>query len=139
MSDDEIDPLEPDDEDAERTEPEPGTPDSAADKRRLKQQQRRQELDDREAEDWWRATFASPVGRREMWGLLKAAGIMDPRFGAGPNGFPDAHASFFRAGIKSVSDHYLDQRTIRDFEGVRLMRIEHDPRFPKPRPDKAKR
>ncbi len=136
---DEIDPLEPDDDDAERTEPEPGTPDSAANPKRLKQQQRRAELDAIEAEEFWKFVFASPVGRREMWGLLKQAGVLDARFGAGPTGFPDAYASFFRAGIKAVSDNFLDQWTIRDFEGVRLMRIEHDPRFPKPKPEKAKR
>ena len=77
-----------------------------------------------------------------MWSMLVQAGILSERFGAGPTGFPDPHASFFRAGVKSVSDHFLDRWTIRDFEGVRMMRIEHDPRFPKPKPtkpEKAKR
>lgn len=126
---------------AERQEPEPGTPDSAADPARIKKQERRAELDAREADDFWHGVFASPVGRREMWKLLMRAGIKDARFAAGPTGFPDPHATFFRAGIKSVSDDFLDEWTIRDFEGVTLMRMEHDSRFPKKKPDakKAKR
>lgn len=139
MTPDEDDPFAPEIEEGDPTEPEPGTPDSAADKTRIKKQARRAELDEREAEDFWAYVFTAPVGRREMWKLLTQAGITEPRFGAGPNGFPDPHASFFRAGVKSVSDHFLDQWTIRNPDGVRLMRIEHDPRWPKPNPEKSKR
>ena len=137
MSDDN-DPLAPEIEDTQ-AEPEPGTPDNAADPTRLKRQKRRVEMDGNEAEDFWRGVFATPVGRREMWGLLHRAGITEARFGAGPNGFPDPHASFFRAGVKSVADAFLDAWTIRDFEGVRMMRLENDPRWPKPKPQKGKR
>ncbi len=139
MSDDD-DPQAPEIEDGdEGGEPEPGTPDNAADPKRLKKQARKAELDAREAEDFWRTVFGSAVGRREMWRILQASGYTEARFGAGPNGFPDPYATFFRAGVQSVSAHLVDQWTIRDFDGVRMMRIEHDPRFPKPTPEKAKR
>ncbi len=106
--------------------------DNAADVAGVKRKQTRVRADKLEAEEFWRKTFASEVGRREMWGLLQAAGVMAERFGAGPNGFPDPYATFFRAGVQSVSDHYLREWQIRDYAGVYLMLCEHHPRYPKP-------
>ena len=130
MTDDEPLDLEPEDDEADG-EPDPGTPDSAADKRRLRKQARRRELDEQESARFWEGVFASEVGRREMWAILRAAGVAEPRFGASPNGFPDPHATFFRAGVQSVSDYLLREWQVRDFAGVNLMLCEHDPRFAK--------
>lgn len=112
-------------------EPAPGEPDSAADPKRVKRQQRRSSREKREGDEFWRGVFSTDVGRREMWRILVAAGYRSERFGATATGFPDPNATWFRAGIQSVSRHLFDEWQALDYEGVYLMLVENDPKFAK--------
>ena len=127
---DDDDPLEPDANEEIPEQPE-DEPDNAADGRKVKRRERRLDRERREGEEFWRGIFASEVGRREMWAILSASGIRAERFGAGPNGFPDPNATWFRLGVQTVARELLDNWQVKDFEGVHMMLREHDPRFAK--------
>jgi hypothetical protein len=127
LSDD--DPLAPYFEEGDGREPEPGEHDNAADPRRIRRRETKIQRDKREADEFWRSVFASEVGRREMWGILLASGFTAERFGAGPTGFPDPNATWFRLGVQTVARELLEGWEIRDHEGVYLMRCEHDPKY----------
>lgn len=109
--------------------------DDTSSPRQIETKKRRIAREKREAEDFWRAVFASEVGRREMWGILAAGHFTETRFGVGPTGFPQPEASWFHAGEREIVQRLYDSWQIRDHKGVFLMRCEHDSRFPKP--DKA--
>jgi hypothetical protein len=127
------DDLTPDDTEpeAETAEADLDAQDNSADAPKIKKRLKRIEIEQRESDEFWRQAFASPTGRREMWAILKLAGLGEPRFSSGPNGFPHPEATWFRAGAQDVAQRLLDQWQARDFEGVYVMLCEHDPRFSK--------
>src|SRR6202044_500609 len=127
LSDDD-DPLAPDFED-DGQEPADGEPDNAADAKRIRRQERKIDRDKRESDEFWRGVFTSPVGRREMWAILKAGFFKEERFGAGPNGFPHPEATWFRAGGQDYAQRLFDSWQAKEYEGVYMMLCEHYPPF----------
>jgi hypothetical protein len=99
-------------------------------------EQERKEL---EASKFWAQVFAHPVGRREMWAILQSAHTFEERFACGPNGFPNADATWFEAGQQSLGLRLFMSWQRFHPEGVLLMQQEHDPRFQKPKPPKRRR
>lgn len=71
---------------------------NAADPVAIKRARRRVKKSDDEAGDFWREVFSTPVGRREMWGILDNGGAFSERFATGPNGFPQPEATWCQAG-----------------------------------------
>jgi hypothetical protein len=89
------------------------------------------------ASRFWRGVFSTPVGRREMWGLLKACqpngDPFDVPFACGPNGFPQDQATFVRLGQYQIGQMFFQSWLKLDLEGTILMLRENSDRFPKPR------
>lgn len=92
-----------------------------------------------ESEQFWQSVFNHPVGRREMWGILKAAHAFETSFACGPNGFPQPEATWFHAGEQAIGMRLFLSWQVFNPEGVLAMLKEHDPRFKKPAPPKRKR
>lgn len=68
-----------------------------------KDQEDKIKIEAREASDFWRGVLSSEVGQREMYKVLHLLGrAFDPPFAASPAGFPDPHATFYKAGQISV-------------------------------------
>jgi hypothetical protein len=80
-----------------------------------------------EAVDFYKAIFASPVGRREMWGILTAMHAFDQRFASAPNGFPQESATWFYLGERDAGFRLFRSWMRLDPEGVTKMMREHDP------------
>ena len=113
---------------------------NAASRRAISKTKQRQEHYRRQAVEFWKNVFASPVGRREMWDVLTQLHTFETRFTCGPNGFPNPEATWFAFGEQHSGQRLFDSWTVLDPEGVFLMRREHDPRFarlapPAPPPD----
>lgn len=106
-------------------------PDDAADPKQADRKRRRKRKASDEAAEFWQGIFATEIGRRELWGLLEAGGFSTTRFDCGPNGFPQPEATWFHAGEHALVHRFYDSWEILDYDGVRLMRREHDGRFPK--------
>lgn len=124
---------EPDDDQDESeagTEPELASgSDDAASPSAIKEKGRRLSREQREALDFWRGIFSTPIGRREMWKLLTEAHTFEERFACGPNGFPQPEATWFQAGEQA-----LGQRMYRSWARdhrveVLLMHDENDKSF----------
>ena len=96
---------------------------------------KRQRLEDAQATAFWHGVMANEVGRREMWKIIASCHIFAPRFGCGPNGFPQPEASFFEAGRQDVGRSIREMLLFRE-PGLTIdMHREHDPRYagvPKP-------
>ena len=92
-----------------------------------------------EAQKFWEWAFQSDIGRRELWGILKEAHAFGEHFACGPNGFPQPEATWFHAGEQSLGMRLFLSWQVLSPEGVRLMLLEHDPRFKKPAAPKPKR
>ncbi len=103
--------------------------DDAAEPKAVDKKKRRIKRDDKEAREFWRKIFADPIGRREMWGILAQAHVFEERFACGPNGFPQAEATWFHAGEQALGQRLLQSWQIMSFVGVHLMLRENDPRF----------
>lgn len=112
---------------------------SASERRAYEKKLNKAERREFEARQFWKAAFAHPVGRRELWGILQAAHAFEERFACGPNGFPQPEATWFHAGEQAVGQRLFMSWQALDPHGVFLMQIEHDPRFAKPKPPKPKR
>ena len=114
--------------DAEHVEPILDVGDPVAVRKRAK----KLKFDRREAVDFWRTVFASPVGRREMWGILAACHFNDTKFQCGPNGFPQSEATWYALGEQSIGRRLSDSWALLDRDGYFRMLDEFDPRFAKP-------
>lgn len=112
---------------------------SAADPAGKRRQETRIKREVREAREFWQSVFASPVGRREMWGILQAGHAFEERFACGPNGFPQPEATWFHAGEQAFVQRLGMSWSVLDRAGYFLMLDEHDPRFAKPRPPRKRR
>jgi hypothetical protein len=122
-----------DDEPDEPTAAEEATVDAAS-AAGVKRQRKRQRRAEDEAGDFWRAVFASPIGRREMWQILNAdLHAFDTLFGASPNGAPDYYATWYRRGQQDVGLRLYQRWMALQPEAVILMHAENDPRFQKPK------
>ncbi len=86
------------------------------------------------AETFWRATLADPVGRSELYRLLREAGTFEERFACGPNGFPQPEATWFQAGQQAFGMRLFQSLIVIARDDVFRMMDEHDPRFKKPAP-----
>ncbi|SDD94849.1 hypothetical protein SAMN05216337_1017127 [Bradyrhizobium brasilense] len=103
--------------------------DDAASPKQHENKRRRIAREKQEALDFWRAVFASEVGRREMFALLQSAHTFEERFACGPNGFPQPEATWFQAGEQAFGQR-LYQSWARDHRAaVLLMHDENDARF----------
>lgn len=96
-------------------------------------------LRDRDVRRFWEGVFANPVGRAQMWEILRQAGTFDDRFGVGPSGFPQPEASWFHMGARSLGLRLYQSWLALAREGVCLMQDEHDPRFMRPKMPQTKR
>lgn len=100
---------------------------------------RRKRIDNEheQAAKFWRDVFSTTVGRREMWGLLKATqpdgNPFDPSFPCGPNGFPQPEATWFRAGQYALGQAIWQSWLRLAPDAAVLMLQENDPRFIQPR------
>ena len=90
------------------------------------------ELERRETEEFWKAVFASPVGRREVWQLLQSCHTFEERFACGPNGFPQPEATWFHAGEQSFGLRLYQKLMRLDRAGLGIMHDEYDSAFIKP-------
>lgn len=136
MSDERF-PDEPDDELAEDDDaPAPGDLKtvSAASVGTVRKAERRKKREQREAEEFWRAVFSTPIGRREVWRILTEAGTFEIKFGCGPTGFPDPNATWFHLGQRELGQRLYHGWQFRLPDEIRLMHAENDPRFQKPSP-----
>ena len=83
---------------------------------------------ERETIMFWTRCLQSAVGRRVLWDLIsRDCHAFEPTFGVGPNGFPQAEASWFHAGEQSVGQRLYRTLLRYDTAGVLLMHQEHDP------------
>ncbi|MGA9315579.1 MAG: hypothetical protein WBV77_13245 [Solirubrobacteraceae bacterium] len=77
--------------------------------------------------DFWRAVFASPEGRHEMWGILDSGHAFDEKFVATPTGFDCPEATWCQAGEQRLAFRiYLSWLRLCP-EGVALMMAENHP------------
>jgi hypothetical protein len=112
------------------------TPDEVEQVKKLNARER----DRHDAQQFWKAVFASEVGRREMWRVLEACHTFSPVFACGPTGFPQPEATWFHAGEQAVGQRLYQSWALLDRAGMFAMLDEHDPRFTKPKaPAKRKR
>lgn len=88
-------------------------------------------LRDEEGRRFWNAVFASRVGRREIYGLLRSCSAFDQRFACGPNGFPQPEATWFQAGESEWGRRMREQWCVERPAEFALMLRENDPRFQK--------
>lgn len=108
-------------------------PYDAGDPVQVERQRRTRKLVDRDSERWWQAVFASEIGRREMYGLLRDCKAFEERFACGPNGFPQPEATWFQAGESAWGRRIADTWMVRHPAEFILMLQENDPRFKKDR------
>ncbi len=84
---------------------------------------------------FWRSLLANAIGRKVLWDFLNnQCHIFEDRFACGPGGFPDAQATWFHAGEKSVGMRLYRTLLRTDLDGVREMHREYDPAFHDPKP-----
>ncbi|MBB3453902.1 hypothetical protein FHT86_002158 [Rhizobium sp. BK313] len=109
-------------------EPLPEQP-NASSRKTVETAKKKQNRHKREAKAFWQAVFADPIGRREMWSILRAAHINETVFACGPNGTPQPEATWYKLGEQQFGQTLLRSWTILDRDGVFLMQDEHDPAF----------
>jgi hypothetical protein len=116
-----------DDDDSELP-PDPLVPDEDVKERaKLQQRRRRARSADVEETEFWERVFADPVGRRVMWAFLESCSTFGERFANGPNGFPQAEASWYRAGERDTGLRMWRSWLRAVPDGVCEMMHEHDP------------
>ena len=111
----------------------------ASDERAYERKLTKIEQDRAEAQLFWQQALAHPIGRREIWRILDSAHPFETKFACGPNGFPQSEATWFHAGQQDFGLRLYHSLLLLNREGTLLMQDEHDPRFAKPTPPKAKR
>lgn len=96
----------------------------------VRKRERRKKREARESEEFWKAVFATPIGRREMYRILAEAGTFEQRFAVGPTGFPDALASWYHRGAHDFGQRVYQGWLMRMPQEVVHMRAENDPNLP---------
>ena len=104
-------------------------PDDAASARGIRKKQVRTRLQAKERARFWQSVLGTEIGRREVWGLLSAAGTFETPFACGPNGFPHPEATWFKAGQQEVGLRLFFSMQRIDAQAVFQMQQENDPRF----------
>lgn len=104
---------------------------NAAEPKAVRRRVRKVDEERRQADEFWRAVLASPVGRKEIWGMLVSVHTFDDRFALGPTGFPQPEASWFYAGEQSFGLRLYRSLLRIDHDGIALMHREFDPEFRK--------
>lgn len=87
-------------------------PASASNEQDVKDQEDKTKIEAREAAQFWRAALADPVGRREIYKVLNLSEAFSAPFAAVGVGFPDPHATFFRAGQISIGQRFYQMLAI---------------------------
>lgn len=82
-----------------------------------------------EEERFWQGVFADPVGRRCMWKLLSEGHPFETKFACGPNGSPQAEATWFHAGEQHLTLRMYQTWFSKFPAEVMQMTVENDPRF----------
>lgn len=129
------------DDDDTDDQPEDGQPQAfdAGEPSAVRKRETKAQIKQRRADEWWRRILADPVGRLEMWGIIQSeCHAFEERFACGPNGFPQAEATWFEAGRQSVGQRLFLTLMARDPVNTMLMLTEYDPRFARfaPKDDK---
>lgn len=101
----------------------------AGDPGQVKQRRVTAKIKAREAERWWNEVFASEVGRREMYKLLRDCNAFGTEFACGPNGFPQPEATWFKAGEAAWGKRMRDTWLVRHTEQFALMLRENHADF----------
>ena len=87
--------------------------------------------------NFWKRSLADPVGRKALWDLLSALGTFEDKYGVGPNGFPNAEATWAAYGQRSFGLRFYRTLMLADRTGIAAMHDECDPDFisanPKPK------
>lgn len=112
---------------AEDEQPEPERTVDAASEAGVDKQKRTARRVREEGDEFWRLVLSTPVGRREIWGLVKPA--FETKFACGPNGFPQPEATWFHAGEHAHAEQIKLSLQIIDPDGFLQMLREHEPRF----------
>lgn len=124
-----------DDEPYDQDQPEPLASEQptvdAGSPRAVKKRQTKLQIQAREEERFWHGVFSDEIGRRCMWKLLQAGHPFDTRFACGPNGFPQAEATWFHAGEQDFALRMYQAWLAAHPLEVMAMHHEHDPRFSK--------
>jgi len=105
---------------------------NAADRKSHRRARANQKQREEEARLFWRAVFATAIGRREMWGILQAGHAFEERFACGPNGFPQEAATWCEAGEQRLAFRLYRSWLRFEPEGVQLMMRENDPALATP-------
>ena len=92
---------------------------------------KKNEIDQKNAADWWKAVLSTDVGRREIWNILQLAGTFEDNFGCSPSGYPDQQATWFYAGKKSFGLGLYHKMMAMEMQSIFFMHKENDPRFVK--------
>lgn len=99
----------------------------------VKKQIKAKRTRERDAAEFYRMVFASPVGRREMWSILMRLHPFERRVGVSPGGQPDHDASVAYAAETQAGQNLWKSWLRLDREGVLKMMDEHDPEMRKPK------
>lgn len=86
------------------------------------------------------SVLRSALGRRFLWNMMVSAGGALPElpFMAGPVGFPDTNATFYKMGQRDFALYLYRNWLQLDHQAVYMMHAENDPRFVS-RPTNTKR
>ncbi len=96
---------------------------------KLRQKRQKARSADVEEAEFWAGVFADPVGRRVMWAFLESCSTFGERFANGPNGFPQAEASWYHAGERDTGLRMWRSWLRVVPNGVTEMMRENDPRM----------
>jgi len=109
----------------------------AANPSMVRGRKKKAELERLQGEEFWKRVLSDPIGRREVWNLLQTCHTFEVKFGVGPNGFPNAEASFFHQGEQAIGQRFYQSLSIIDRAAVFKMHDEHDPRYARPVPQRS--
>lgn len=105
--------------------------DNASDPAQIRRKERRKKLNEDDGLVFWKSVLSNPVGRREMWLILKDAQTFKVKFGVGPNGFPSPEGSWFAQGQQAFGMGLYHKWLFAFPQLVYLMHAENDDRFPR--------
>lgn len=112
---------------------------NAADPASVKRARTKAKLRQEQTSDVVRRAFSTEPGRRERWEILAAHGTFEPRFGVGPNGFPQPEVTFYNLGARDVGFNlWLSWMRI-DPVGVAQMMQENHSALAEQKPPKGRR
>lgn len=111
---------------------------SAVDPKRNREQLTVRAKELAEERQFVRATLATAVGRRVFWSMLQAGHAFETLFAVSPTGMPQPERTWMHLGEQQLTQRYFLGWQRLDPEGVRLMLVEHDPRFAEAKPRKRK-